>query len=388
VAAALGQQAKSLVERAQKDARLVAKDRTKGVKRLLAKAAEMSKMAEEYLAGNDRAAAFLRAVSAASFAKAALRVVALGGSRKLEAEAGSLEQSVENVGKLEKSIAAAAEGNVTKPLALLSAASAAAQARGYLEVARTLLGAVIQKMQVKSFGAAALKALKKSGEAILPAIYLGFADFAAERGRAALEAPGELATPLRFDSEALGRGTRSFVSAASGNVQYIDALLLKDVATQQKRTLEDVRAAFGQNERSYLLAAQLADLAVAKTLEDKTSIGSSLLRLASAADSFVDSALVITKYYSLESAVSEKDPASAVAADAGLAALLARAEVGSREAAAIALAQLGLVPPEAQFHYRAAQDLARGNTREKLRALGEYWRSTVASRVAAMVLSK
>jgi hypothetical protein len=52
------------------------------------------------------------------------------------------------------------------------------------------------------------------------------------------------------------------------------------------------------------------------------------------------------------------------------------------------LAQLGLVPPEAQFHYRAAQDLARGNTREKLRALGEYWRSTVASRVAAMVLSK
>jgi uncharacterized protein len=388
MALALGQQAKVLVERTQRDALLVARDQTTGVKRLLAKAAQMSKMALDYLAHQDQAAAFLRAVSAASLAKAAVRVVSLGGSRKLEAEAGSPEASEEQVAALEKAIADAAASGALKPLALLSAASAAAQARGFLEVAGSLLGTVIQKMRVRKFGAGALLALKKSGQAILPAIYLGFADLAAERGKKALEAPGELATPLRFNLKALGRGARSFVSAASGNVQYIDALLLKDVATQQKRSIEDIRAAFGQNERSYLLAAQLANLALSKTLEDKGSVGSSLLRLASAADSYVDSALVITKYYSLESAVSENDPASQVAVEAGLAALLERAEVGAREAAAIALSRLGIVPPEAQFHYRAAQEFSRGNTREKLRALGEYWRSTVASRIAAMVLSK
>jgi hypothetical protein len=154
-------------------------------------------------------------------------------------------------------------------------------------------------------------------------------------------------------------------------------------------SIDEVRIRFATNERSYLLASRLSQAAVQRGLDGQSWLGTHLARLEKAAASYVESALVITKYYSLDADVNEKNPSEKVRRDKALEMLLQRAELGAREAAAVAIDKLGVVPPEAALYYQAgAQEGAKGHVRNKLRALRSYWRSNIASRVAAMVMTK
>jgi hypothetical protein len=222
----------------------------------------------------------------------------------------------------------------------------------------------------------------------LPAIYVSYADLAAEIGRDAAVLGGSIPTRLRFDPEVLRRMAQSYVSASTGNLEYIDALLLAEVAEEQKKSVETVRMAFGINEPAYLLAMQLAEMALLGEVSGPATVGSRLSRLAAAAMSYVESALIVAKYYSLEAAVPERAPPEDVRRKRPLLALLARSELAARRAAAWAVSRIGVVPPEAQLYYRAGASLVGGSVREKLRALGFFWQSTVASNVAAMVMRR
>ena len=119
------------------------------------------------------------------------------------------------------------------------------------------------------------------------------------------------------------------------------------------------------------------------------SLAQTLLRLQAAAASYIESASVVTKHYSLDIEVDGEGHEAKARRAHALSALLKRAEVASREAAASAFEQLGVIPPDARFHYRSAvEHLAHGTLKARLRALNEFWRSTLESRTAAMVLRR
>jgi hypothetical protein len=391
VAALLQKRAAQLVDQAKEDIALAAGDPTRGVKRFLALAKIAAISAGVYIKKDEGAAAYVRAGRAASLAKAAVRVAALGGNEKYEKAAGSVEGSSNEIDKFEKELDQSTKESKAAPMVILAGYGALARARGFLEVARTLLGKALQEAQkVHKSEERTLKALQASGVAFIPALYMSYADQAVDMGRELLaNNPGELATPLKFDGGAALRTARALVSAASGNVEYIDALLLKDVAEQKKMSIDEVRIRFATNERSYLLASRLSQAAVQRGLDGQSWLGTHLARLEKAAASYVESALVITKYYSLDADVNEKNPSERVRRDKALEMLLRRAELGAREAAAVAIDKLGVVPPEAALYYQAGtQEGAKGHVRNKLRALRSYWRSNIASRVAAMVMTK
>jgi len=233
-----------------------------------------------------------------------------------------------------------------------------------------------------------LRAIQVSGKALLPALHLTYADFSLDFAREVLRGERELHAPLILDNAALARAARALVSAASGNIEYMDALLLSDLAKQRKVALTELTTAFAQNERGYLLASQMSTLAVRNGLDGLgQDTAQTLLRLQAASASYIESAGVITKYYSLDGEVAEEGREAKVRRQIALSALLRRAEVASREAAAGALARLGVIPPDARFHYRSAvEQLVHGTLKARLRALNEFWRSTVESRTATMVL--
>ena len=152
-------------------------------------------------------------------------------------------------------------------------------------------------------------------------------------------------------------------------------------------TLDAVRVAFAQNERSYLLAHRLAQQAVQTGINAKLTLGGDLSRLEKAANSYIESSLVVTKYYSLDADVT--NPEEKVRRDRALDALLKRAELAAREAAQVCFDKIGLVSPEAQLYFQAGvKEVAKKNLRNKMRALRSFWRSNTVSRVALMVLRK
>jgi predicted S18 family serine protease len=389
LAAKLKERAQAMLQQAAKDIQLASQSNAPGVARAVTRAKRELRAVRHYLQRGDKSAAYLRAIRAVSMAKAATRVASLSGEEKFQQSAGSLDDTEAEIQKVEKALDAIQKDARTKPLLLFAAFGTVARARGFLELARAVLASSIAATRAK--GIRALQAIQRKGQGFLPALYLSYADVSVDFARDVLKGGGELDTPLKLDEAALARAARGYVSAASGNMEYIDALLLSEIAQERKVPLDVIRNNFGRNERAYLLAAQLSQMAIEKATEaGAPTVASSLMRLESAAHSYVESASIITKYYSLDAGVpAENQRAEVVRLVRALAALLKRAELGAREAAAIAEQRLGVIPPHAQFYYRAAvQELAYGTPRAKLRALRDFWRSSVASRAAAMVLSK
>jgi predicted S18 family serine protease len=375
VASRLRERIRKLLDRAEADGLAARESRIPAVRGALGRLEVARREA-------DVAAAYLRAARAAALAQAAVLVESLGGQGKRFE--GSMKRVDASLADLEKSLAAMAEAPGARALALLSGYSGAVRARGFLEVARLLTGGADKSARARR----SLRELVRTGRAFLPAIYVSYADLAAEIGRDSTALGGSVPARLRVDPKVLRRMARSYVSAATGNLEYIDALLLAEVAEEQKKPVETVRMAFGINEPAYLLAMQLAEMALLGEVSGTPTIGSRLLRLAAAAMSYVESALIVAKYYSLEAVVPERAPPEDVRRKQPLLALLGRSELAARRAAGWAVSRIGVVPPEAQLYYRAGASLVGGSVREKLRALGFFWQSTVASNVAAMVIRR
>ena len=379
----------TLLAQAHKDFELAKLDTTRGVRRYLVLSKVATLSAKNYLASGEEAAAYARATRAAAYAKAAVRVAGLTNPKYAEA-AGSFDQSALAIAKFEADLEGPAKEGKLAPMVLVACYSALARAKGFLEVTRVLLGNALEAAQKKyKTEELVLKALQQSGVAFVPTLYLSYADIAVDMARELVHSPAEFALPLKLDSDAAIRAARALVSAASGNIDYIDALLLKDVADAKKMTLDQVRIAFATNERSYLFATKMSQEAVQKGLDVNVSLGGALSRLEQASSSYVESAMVITKYYALDAEINEKNPTERVRRDKALNSLLARAEFGAREAAAAALAKTGVVPPEAALYYQTAmKETGKSTVKNKLRALRSFWKSTIVSRAIAAIMSK
>ena len=119
---------------------------------------------------------------------------------------------------------------------------------------------------------------------------------------------------------------------------------------------------------------------------EPASTGGALLRLAEAANAYVEASLVLTEEYLLENAVPAGSGVVQLRRRKLLQTLVARAEEASRVAAAKAQQALGQVPPKAQLFHGAGSELVRGDVDELLRALRYFWRSMMASELSAAVL--
>jgi hypothetical protein len=375
----------ALLRRAADDAKAAARDPSSGVQRRLLLAHRAMGRARAYLARGDVDAAYFRALRAAINSEAARHIAQLSGERWQAMLQLELAQAQSRLATIEEGLEAAARVG-TDPLSLLAAHGAVARANGLLGVTRALVGGPLAEKGRK--GLQALRKLKASQEVFAPAIYLSQADLAVVEARDALQRAGRVGPRVRFDPDRLRRAARSLVSAATGNLDFIDSLLLRQVASEMKKPLEEVRTAFAMNEHRYLLSAQLAEMALEKSLGGASDLASRLQALAAAGHSYVDSAVVIARYYGLDSELTAADQAKKIRRERALDALLRRAEVTARSAAALTLRDLGLVLPEAQLLYQAGIHQAKGTLSERLRGLARLWLSTLASRVAWLVLRR
>jgi hypothetical protein len=378
--AALRARARALLDRGPRDAEEPVAEGAR------AQAERARRKSVAHLASGQIAAAYIRAIQAAALESAVTWLGRLGGDVRSTPWRRRVEGTALSIGQLENELSAAARRPPTA--SLLSAFGAAARARGCLEVARTLV-----EIASRIIGSArgplerALRALQAHEKVFVAALYLAFADLAVERARDFFRTrDGE--GSLRLEPGRLRRTAASLVSAASGNVHYVEALLLSDTATTYRQTIERVRAAFAQHERSYLCALQLAHLALSLRDADEKDRFSELLRLTAAAVSYVDSALVIAKYYFLGAALPGVGEKRRQRRAEALAVLLRRAETDARAAAAQAVARVGTILREARLFYQAAVGLAAGSGGDRLRALRFYWRSGVASRLAAWISTR
>lgn len=377
--------------RAARDAQLAAKDSQPVVQSRVARARSARALVRRRLAGGHVACAYLDAFQAAVWSRAALRLVSLSGDSAAAERSGSFGETRDTIERLEKDLEAASRTANQSPAALLAAYGAAARARGFLDTAEHLLGAAKRELRVPRFTAGALLALKSSGKGYLPAVFLSLSDLLAEIARDLLSSSS--AGSLRFRPAALRQTARSLVSAASGNLEFIDALFLEEVAAEMKMSPAAVRRSFARTEVRYLMASQLAQLALDQSLNGRPGRAQALARLAAASQSYVVSGAVLAKYYGLgaeltpvagRSRLKELPPRRTRSLDR----LLQRAEVAARVAAARAQRRLGLIPPDAKLYYSDGRRLMHESASRKLRALSSFWRSTVASKVAVVVLAR
>jgi hypothetical protein len=208
-----------------------------------------------------------------------------------------------------------------------------------------------------------------------------------EAARDALAA-GAAGPRLKLDLAAVQSTAQSFASAASGNVQYFRAIVLQEVAEKLGKSLAEVRLGFGLNEPSYPLAAELAEIAVRRVQGESPGPATWLLLLFEAVHSYLESAKLIAKYYSLEAELPQGTAEAKLRRAQALQGLLEHAERSAREGAALAWERIGAIPAEAQLHYQKAMSLRGGSVRERLRALSSFWRAQIASEVAAAVLRR
>lgn len=386
--ARLRRRAEAMTRQATADLALLKGDKTPGLGATILAARKELRALNGHLRRKRRIAVYERAKNAAALARAALRVASLAGSTKYEAASGSLEQTEAELTRVEQALEAASREAAPKALVLLSGYGAVARARGALELARTILSTALTPDSTAT--TKVLRELQIGGKALLPAMYLSYADLALDYAREVLRGHIELYAPLEIDRAALARATNALVSAASGNIGYIDALLLSDLAKARKVSLAEMRTAFAQGDHAYLLASQMSELAVQGGMDGAgPSVAAMLMRLQAASASYVESASIIAKYYSLDLEVAEEGREAKVRRQKALSALITRAELASREAASAAESRLGVIPPDARYHYRCAVELlAEGTPLTRLRALAEFWRSTVESRTALMVLRR
>lgn len=352
--------------------------------RLGSRASKALADAVRYLQRQYLGAAYVRAARAAALARAAVNLSPPGGD---VVEQALLAKAQAAVHALDVDLALRSRKAGTPALGLLAAYSGAARARGDLKVARALLKKGSLGDEYQGFGAREIRKLRAEATRFAAALFRSFARLEVELARDALRFPSPDGSGLSFDPVALDAEARAFASAATANVHYMTALFLADVAADLEQPVEVVQRSFGLSEPSYLLAAELADLAVSRAHLPAT-ISSSLLLLAAGVHSFLESALVIAKYQSVAASLPGKPTVRSLRRSTALQALLRNAERSAREAAATALARIGTVPAEALLHYHEGASLSAGTFGERLRALGAFWRSRIVSEVASRVLRR
>jgi hypothetical protein len=194
------------------------------------------------------------------------------------------------------------------------------------------------------------------------------------------EASGGGGTRLRRIEEV----ARLFQGAASANVEYFDAIFVREVADKSGKSMEKVASVLMDKEPGYRTAQfnlKLPDSGKMGWAE--TGLPLSLARLAGALSSFFASSSLVAKFYSIGVKLDSGGNLAGVEREKALVATLTLAEEKARENAALALKHAGAVPESAKVAYQIAMVLRdRTGYQDKLDALEQFWRSSVWSQVA------
>lgn len=190
-----------------------------------------------------------------------------------------------------------------------------------------------------------------------------------------------------------GRGTKLgrlpevaklYQGAASANVEYFDAIFVKELATQSGKSSDLVSRVLMQQETNYRNAILHLKVPEAEAI-DLVAAGqpTDLAKLAGALSSFFASSTLVAKFYSIGAMMDANGKFVGVEREKALIATLQLAEEKARENAAVALAVVGVIPESAKVCYQIGLVLRdRSTYEEKLQALEQFWRSSAWSQVA------
>jgi uncharacterized protein len=177
---------------------------------------------------------------------------------------------------------------------------------------------------------------------------------------------------------------RLFQGAATANIEYFDAIFVREVAEKAKKPRKVVAAALLDKEPNYRTAQFNLKLPESGKMGYAASgLPASLARLAGALSSYFASSALVARFYSIGVKFDEDGNTVGVERERALIATLALAEEKARKNAALAEAQAGAIPPSARIEYQIGMVLRdRATYREKIEALEHFWRSSVWSQVA------
>jgi hypothetical protein len=189
------------------------------------------------------------------------------------------------------------------------------------------------------------------------------------------------------------RLAKSFASASTANLQYFEALFVKELADQVNVPFDQAQVKFAMYEPDYLIAMMAANMPNMSGLPEglKTewgegSIAWGLATLAGSELSFFKTSLLISKWYSLGVEPDhETGRPTSVEHEKAFIHMLESAEKSARENARAAKVATGSIPVQARIAYQNAKVLREGDLADKLDALEAFWQSSVYSQTAVML---
>lgn len=216
-------------------------------------------------------------------------------------------------------------------------------------------------------------------------IYGLLAEVSLEVGRDLHETPDHEGEALALDAGKLALLSKGYTSAAKANLDYYDALVLKQQAEAAGATLAAAQQVKAISDPTYMLARAQLDWAIAT--RETSGVHNALARLSAALASYTASAGLVSKEYSLGARMNDKGELE-LSRDKALIAMLELAEKRAREAAAEAKQKVGAIPDLSRYGYQLARAKREGKTEDKLDALSSFWSSTALSQLAVLLAAE
>jgi len=157
-----------------------------------------------------------------------------------------------------------------------------------------------------------------------------------------------------------------FQGAASANVEYFDAIFVKELAAQTGKSADLVSRAMLEKEPNYRSAQLHLRLPENEAIEHVSAgVPANLAKLAGALSSYFASSTLVSKFYSIGAKVDSTGRLVGVEREKALIATLQLAEEKARENAAVAMAVVGAIPESAKVCYQIALVLRERSSYEE-----------------------
>ncbi len=175
-------------------------------------------------------------------------------------------------------------------------------------------------------------------------------------------------------------------TAGNANISYFEQTTLIEIAKYHGVTLDVVKANFG--DPTYRLLHDdiraTAEVAFTSLLGDGSTL--EMVKLAGSLSAYVDAAVLIAKYYSLEAVTNDNGAVQSLGRGHVLPRMLELAENKARIHAARAQKVAGEVPVAAQLAYQIARSWQDApSIPARLEALQQYWRASMLSQMAVLL---
>jgi hypothetical protein len=217
------------------------------------------------------------------------------------------------------------------------------------------------------------------GGMVLPTIYVAATEALIYAARLQL-ALGTEEGSVKADGAQVASMAQAYRSAASANMAYFNALLLKDMAEREGISHEQAADSFAAQELSYGLARTMASQSIGSGQGGGGQVRD-MVGLATGGYSYITSSELIFKYYSLQGRRDANGDLK-LGKRGALSAHLDQSRQRAREAAGRCKQRVGFIPSAARVDYSAGLALRDGDDEDKLEALSSFWMSAFWSDLA------